>query len=304
MSSGSPLSPHPALPRRRWGRSLTGGLMRAAARVRHGLRAVLSRAAGPDAAEASRLLVSLDQAADGLVLIGRDGRIVHASRRVPELLPAAAGLLVPGTPVERFALAAGLAPDAQETEVADPGGAWVRITRNPTADGGSVLTVSDITTQKRREAALEQTNARLDAALNNMPQGLCLYDSEHRLLIANRRFYEIYRLDPAVVRPGITFHELLARSIAAGNHNPTVAKTLIAERLGFVARRESGTSFQDLADGRVIAISHEPIPGGHWVVTYQDITERRRAEAQITYLARHDALTGLANRLQLRERVD
>jgi diguanylate cyclase (GGDEF)-like protein len=167
-----------------------------------------------------------------------------------------------------------------------------------------VLTVSDITAQKRREAALERTNARLDAALNNMSQGLCLYDSEHRLLIANRRFYEIYRLDPAVVRPGITFPELLARSIAAGNHNPTVAKTLIAERLGFVARRESGISFQDLADGRVIAISHEPIPGGHWVVTYQDITERRRAEAQITYLARHDALTGLANRLQLRERVD
>jgi diguanylate cyclase (GGDEF)-like protein len=304
MSSGSPLSPHAALPRRRWERALTGGLIRAAARLRHGLRAALAHAAGPEAVEASRLLASLDQAADGLVLIGRDGRIVHASRRVPELLPTAAGLLAPGTPVERFALAAGLAPEAQETEVADPGGVWVRITRKPTADGGSVLTVSDITAQKRREAALERTNARLDAALNNMSQGLCLYDSEHRLLIANRRFYEIYRLDPAVVRPGITFPELLARSIAAGNHNPTVAKTLIAERLGFVARRESGISFQDLADGRVIAISHEPIPGGHWVVTYQDITERRRAEAQITYLARHDALTGLANRLQLRERVD
>ncbi|MFN7001069.1 MAG: ribonuclease P protein component, partial [Elioraea tepidiphila] len=255
--------------------------------------------------EAARLgLPGMGLAGWDLVLIGRDGRIVHASRRVPELLPTAAGLLAPGTPVERFALAAGLAPEAQETEVADPGGVWVRITRKPTADGGSVLTVSDITAQKRREAALERTNARLDAALNNMSQGLCLYDSEHRLLIANRRFYEIYRLDPAVVRPGITFPELLARSIAAGNHNPTVAKTLIAERLGFVARRESGISFQDLADGRVIAISHEPIPGGHWVVTYQDITERRRAEAQITYLARHDALTGLANRLQLRERVD
>jgi diguanylate cyclase (GGDEF)-like protein len=304
MSSGSPLSPHAALPRRRWSRTLTGGLILAAARVRQGLRAVMPRGAAPCPADPLRLLAAFDQAADGLVLIGRDGRIVYASRRVSALLPAAAALLAPGTPVERFALAAGLDPDAQETEIADARGCWIRITRNATADGGAVLVVSDITALKRREAALEETNRRFDAALNNMSQGLCLYDAEHRLLVANRRFYEIYRLDPAVVRPGITFPDLLARSIAAGNHSAAIARTLIAERLGFVARRESGTSFQELADGRVIAISHEPIPGGDWVVTYEDITERRRAEAQITYLARHDALTGLANRLQLRERVD
>jgi diguanylate cyclase (GGDEF)-like protein len=299
MSSGSTLSPHAALPRRRSRRSLTGALIRAAASVRNGLRAMLARSTAP-----SRLLAALDQAADGLVLVGRDGRIVHASRRVSVLLPAAAGLLAPGMPADRLALAAGLDPAAAGNELADANGRWIRVTRSPTADGGGVLVVSDITALKRREAALEQANLRFDAALNNMSQGLCLYDSEHRLLVANRRFYEIYRLDPAVVRPGITFPELLARSIAAGNHGPAVAQTLIAERLDFVARRQPGTSFQDLADGRVIAISYEPIPGGHWVVTYEDITERRRAEAQITYLARHDALTGLPNRLQLRERVD
>jgi diguanylate cyclase (GGDEF)-like protein len=252
----------------------------------------------------SRLLAALDQAAEGLVLIGRDGRIACATRQVAALLPGAAALLAPGTPIKRLAVAAGFDPCVAEAEISDAKGGWIRITRASTADGGAVLTVSDITPLRRREAALAEANRRLDAALNNMSQGLCLYDAEHRLLVANRRFYEIYRLDPAVVRPGISFPELLARSIAAGNHSPAVAQTLSAERLGFVARRERGTSFQDLADGRVIAISHEPIPGGHWVVTYDDITERRRAEAQITYLARHDALTGLANRLQLRERVD
>lgn len=302
MSSGRTLLPKAALPRGRKNRPLAGGLFRATAKLRQGLRAMLSRGAEPG--DPCQVLAALDQAADGLVLIGRDGRILHASRRVSVLLPAAAGLLAPGMPADRLALAAGLDPAATENELADANGRWIRVTRSPTADGGSVLVVSDITGLKRREAALEQANLRFDAALNNMSQGLCLYDSEHRLLVANRRFYEIYRLDPAVVRPGITFPELLARSIAAGNHGPAVAQTLIAERLDFVARREPGTSFQDLADGRVIAISYEPIPGGHWVVTYEDITERRRAEAQITYLARHDALTGLPNRLQLRERLD
>ncbi len=304
MSSGSILPPKAVVPRRRWSRSLTSGLIRATARAQQGLRAMLSRAARRAEADPSRLVAALEQAVDGLVLIGSDGRIVHASRRAMALLPAAAALLAPGAPADRLALAAGLDPDAAETEITDASGRWIRVARSATEAGGSLLLVSDITALKRREAALEETNRRFDAALNNMSQGLCLYDSQHRLLVANRRFFEIYRLDPAVVRPGITFPELLARSIAAGNHSPAVAPTLIAERLGFVARREPGTSFQDLADGRVIAISYEPIPGGHWVVTYEDITERRRAEAQITYLARHDALTGLANRLQLRERVD
>ncbi|GIX10247.1 EAL domain-containing protein [Elioraea sp.] len=281
-----------------------GTLLRAMATMRDSIRAMMEREVAARRSAQGRLVDAIEGSREGVMLVDGDGRIVIANRQVAVFLPAAAALLAPGTPAEALARAAGLDLAAEEAELATADGRWLRVARSPMHDGGFVLVLSDITALKRQQAALEEANLRFDAALNNMSQGLCLYDSEHRLLVANRRFYEIYRLDPEVVRPGITFRDLLMQSIAAGNHSPAVTETLLRERLGFVARGEPGTSFQDLADGRVIAISHEPIPGGHWVVTYEDITERRRAEAQITYLARHDGLTGLANRLLLRERVD
>ena len=156
----------------------------------------------------------------------------------------------------------------------------------------------------RHEEALRAAHLRFDAALNNMSQGLCMFDADNVLLVVNRRFCEIYRLDPSRIVPGITFRDIIAASIAAGNHAGTDVDGLVRRRLAFVARRASATTFQELADGRVIAISHEPMQGGGWVVTYEDITERRRAEAQITHMARHDQLTGLPNRMQFRERIE
>jgi len=286
------------------GRDEPGTELCATGTMRDGIGAIAERASAARVPALGRLCEAIEGLREGVVLLDEAGKVAIANRRAAELLPAAARVLVPGTSADRLAAATGLDLAVEEQDLRTADGRWLRVTLSPTREGGAVAVLSDITALTSRQAALEETNRRLDAALNNMSQGLCLYDAEHRLLVANRRFYEIYRLDPAVVRPGISFPELLARSIAAGNHSPAVAQTLIAERLGFVARRERGTSFQELADGRVIAISHEPIPGGNWVVTYDDITERRRAEAQITYLARHDALTGLANRLQLRERVE
>jgi diguanylate cyclase (GGDEF)-like protein len=156
----------------------------------------------------------------------------------------------------------------------------------------------------QHQAALRETSLRFEAALANMSQGLCLYDRDNVLLVVNRRFCEIYRLDPERIVPGISFRDVIAASIAVGNHTGTDVDHLVARRLAFVSRREADTAFQELADGRVIAISHVPMGDGGWVVTYEDITERRRTEARIAHLARHDGLTGLPNRAQFRERID
>jgi diguanylate cyclase (GGDEF)-like protein len=286
------------------GRDALGALARAMATMRDSIRAMMQREVTARHSARRRLVDAIEGWREGVVLVDGEGRIAIANRQVATLLPEAAELLAVGTPIAALARVAGADLGAEEQELRSLDGRWLRVARSPTREGGFVAVLSDITALKRQQAALEETNLRFDAALNNMSQGLCLYDGEHRLLVANRRFYEIYRLDPEAVRPGITFRELLLRSVAAGNHAPAVAEAMIAERLGFVARGEPGTAFQNLADGRVIAISHEPMPGGHWVVTYEDITERRRAEAQIAWLTRHDGLTGLANRLLLRERVE
>src|SRR6185437_11337264 len=64
------------------------------------------------------------------------------------------------------------------------------------------------------------------------------------------------------------------------------------------------TRFQELSHGRVIAISRQAMADGGWVATYEDVTERQRAEAQSVFMARHDALTGLPNRVLFHERVE
>jgi hypothetical protein len=64
------------------------------------------------------------------------------------------------------------------------------------------------------------------------------------------------------------------------------------------------TKIQELSDGRVIVIIHEPMEGGGWVATHEDVTRLRRIEAKLSHMARHDALTDLPNRVLLRERIE
>jgi diguanylate cyclase (GGDEF)-like protein len=96
----------------------------------------------------------------------------------------------------------------------------------------------------------------------------------------------------------------LELSVAAGNHPEDNIAALYAARMEFVAQRRAGTQLQELSDGRVVAISHEPMDDGGWVATYEDVTERRRAETRISFMARHDALTNLPNRVLFRECLD
>jgi diguanylate cyclase (GGDEF)-like protein len=63
-------------------------------------------------------------------------------------------------------------------------------------------------------------------------------------------------------------------------------------------------SIVELQDGRTIKIRHRPMPGGGWVATHEDITEQRRSEVKIEYMAHHDALTDLANRVLLNDRLE
>jgi diguanylate cyclase (GGDEF)-like protein len=137
-----------------------------------------------------------------------------------------------------------------------------------------------------------------------MSQGLCLFDSENRLKVVNRRFCEIYELPSDLVRPGLTFREVLELRIAAGVHEGKSASDLMAEQIAFVSQRRSGAYHQELSGGRVVAIVHQPMEDGGWVATYEDVTERRNSEARIAFMARHDALTGLPNRIMFGEKVE
>jgi diguanylate cyclase (GGDEF)-like protein len=159
----------------------------------------------------------------------------------------------------------------------------------------------DLSWRFARPGAFRQ---RFEHAIANMPQGICLYDAHDRLQLVNEQFCRIYKQPMERLRTGMTLYDVLADSCALGNYPGRNVDEIYGPRKAFIDRREKGTFLQELGDGRLIAIYHQPLDDGGWVCTYEDITERRKAEARVEFLAHHDGLTELPNRLLFTDRLD
>jgi diguanylate cyclase (GGDEF)-like protein len=152
-------------------------------------------------------------------------------------------------------------------------------------------------------------NQRFDTAINNMSQGLCFFDGEHRLIVCNNLYAQMYKLNGDLVRPGTTLAEIVDHRFAAGCFSDMTPSEYIRWRDAIAISSDSSDTLVELKDGRTIAIHHQPMPDGGWVATHEDITDHIRAEEalhraneQLEQLATHDSLTGLANRRKLAER--
>jgi diguanylate cyclase (GGDEF)-like protein len=260
------------------------------------------------------------------VLLGRSKSelVAHAERRLAEDM-AALGiltiLLLAGVGLfAEFSIRSQIGRIAKMAQRLGAGDLTARIAPPyPRGELGSLMTVLNHTAsslelqrhdieelnQKLRRAqeleALEKQ--RLDVAVNNMAQGLILYDASERVVICNQQFTKMMSMSPLVVKPGCTFREVIAhrretgslatgveeyrttflRNIAAGHHTPIVST---------------------MSDGRSIQVVGKAIESGGWVATVEDITERQRVETRIAHMAHYDALTELPNRVLFRERLD
>ncbi|MBL6454205.1 EAL domain-containing protein [Belnapia sp. T6] len=154
-----------------------------------------------------------------------------------------------------------------------------------------------------RDAALNQQNARFDAALNNMSQGLCMVGADRHLIVCNARFAELFGLAEAPA-PGTSFEALVEHMLAARRVDGNLILALRQAQEALLAEGRAGTFFREGPNGRTIAVAHQPMGDGGWVATFEDISERRRVEARISHMAHHDELTGLPNRLLFRERME
>jgi diguanylate cyclase (GGDEF)-like protein len=153
-----------------------------------------------------------------------------------------------------------------------------------------------------RERDLQAQNVRFDIAINNMTQGLLLFDAEERLIVCNQRYIAMYGLSGDIVKPGIKLRDLVTHRKEIGSFNGDVEEYCTALSRSMLEGKISQNQ-TETPDGRTIQIVNKPVEGGGWVATHEDVTERRRTEAQIRHLAHYDALTDLPNRTLFHERL-
>jgi methyl-accepting chemotaxis protein len=129
--------------------------------------------------------------------------------------------------------------------------------------------------------------ARLNAALNNMSEGLCMFDGAARLVLCNDRYIEIYELDPVMTKPGVLLRDLLAHRRRAGTFGGD-PEHYVADTLRRMRDKKAMVDIRELPDGRVISVSSRVMADGGWVAIHQDVTERRRQDQEHERLVAHE----------------
>ncbi|MGY2052876.1 EAL domain-containing protein [Methylobacterium sp. JK268] len=265
----------------------------------------------------------LAHAGQGLVLLGADLRVAAVNQRLRDLYdlpPGAAEVGLSAADLAR-ACAARLAGPGAEDEVSDEmaalvgrralrserrlaNGRTVAMTLTPTPEGGAIAVHEDATARVLADARLAEQNLRLDAALKHMSHGLVLFDAGHRVTVLNQQFLDLYGLSAEEARPGITAEHLIALRAAAGNFPGREAAAVWAQVSQRLATRTRYRLDERLSDGRTVAVTCAPTPEGGFVTVHEDVSAAKIAEARIVHMARHDALTGLPNRVQLQEALN
>jgi diguanylate cyclase (GGDEF)-like protein/PAS domain S-box-containing protein len=142
------------------------------------------------------------------------------------------------------------------------------------------LIVRQLTRQNREsQTRLESEKLRLDTALNNMTQGLVLYDASACVVLCNQRYIDMYRLSTEIAKPGCHFRDLIQHRKDTGSFKGDVDE-FCSNIMRNVAQGKFNVSTLKAADGRTVQIVNKPLARGGWVATIEDITERRNLEEE------------------------
>ncbi|WP_027572441.1 EAL domain-containing protein [Bradyrhizobium sp. WSM1743] len=142
------------------------------------------------------------------------------------------------------------------------------------------LIIRQINRQNREaQERIELERQRLDTALNNMSQGLILYDAAGYIVICNRRYADMFGLSHDVIKPGCHIHEAMYHRKERGAFDGNVEE-FCAEVMRIVAEGTVSTRTHQLANGRAFHVINTPLAQGGWVATIEDITERRDLEQE------------------------
>ncbi|MBZ9814932.1 putative bifunctional diguanylate cyclase/phosphodiesterase [Mesorhizobium sp. CA7] len=275
-------------------------------------------------AQNERFAAAVENMSHGLCMFDADERMIICNRNYIDLFRLDAKVMKPGirffdilqhsvdigiasqSAEELYAVRKpyidGAKPSTYEEALAD--GRIIVISHRPLASGGWVSIYEDVTVQRRAEKELKEQHRRFDAALANMSQGLLMYDAGGKMIVRNQRFLELYNVAAADFPFGTTHRDALKRLLELGIYTKIDVDSEVAKTEACLRAGQMHSTYRYLADGRTFLVVRQPMSGGGWVVTFDDVTERRRTEERMTHLAHHDTLTNLPNRSMFREKLD
>ncbi len=158
--------------------------------------------------------------------------------------------------------------------------------------------------RRENEVELRRINLQFDAALNSMLQGMIVWSPDHRVQLINRRFLQVCGLPARSVRPDMTLREVIDVSVLHGLHPGEDAQDVCSKVAIMLTTPRSMDIEVVMRPGLLMRIASQPMTNGGTVVTFEDVTEIRKNEQQIAFMAYHDVLTGLPNRTLFRKHLD
>jgi PAS domain S-box-containing protein len=170
---------------------------------------------------------------------------------------------------------------AVRREIILPNGLIVTGNHEPMPDGGNVSTYTDITERKRAEAEIAEQSALLETTFESMAQGISVYDADLKLVALNEKYINLLGLPADIVRLGMSYEEFFKLSAERGEYGPGDPEKQAKERIDRARLGDSIEIERTRPNGTVLAIHRDPLPEGGFVITYTDITERKRAEQEI-----------------------
>lgn len=138
--------------------------------------------------------------------------------------------------------------------------------------------------RRARTRKAHETRALLalnQVALDSAAEGVCIYDRDNRVVLHNRRYLEIFKMSPKVVRRGTSYRRVLEHSAEMGNFSPEIVEEKWQDRLRRLATRKPFSMEQRLPSGTIMTFSFRPLPNGAWLALYDDITSQAKLETEL-----------------------